>query len=332
MKFRIPLLLEISIAVPIAISAGFRNENVGEDTLAYIDSYNQFGEGGYKFELFYYLLEKFFSTNKFPVGFFFCLISFIGIFFLLRTTREINYTFYHRNDNLTLVLIFLILLASPFFYSVEFNVIRHGVSIFALICSIVTFASSKKKLQLVVAAIFAAGFHYTGIIYLIICFALLHTKWLWSVAVGSFAIIYFTGLTGGIIERFSNITGIDIYNFITEYGVAAEYKSGFRIDFLLFSIALGLVLELQSAPFIWGRDKFIRNLIKIYWLLLVPFLLFGFGAFSDRFLIAPWIYFSIIFAFFLRILLNRQLHLIASQFLLIALIGLFFIRSQDFLR
>src|SRR5690606_16432191 len=70
-------------------------------------------------------------------------------------------------------------------------------------------------------------------------------------------------------------------------------------DFMFFSLSLGLALDFFVRRFVFpSRAERYFSFVKLYWLLIVPFLLFGFGAYSDRLLFGAWLYFSLVIGVF----------------------------------
>jgi hypothetical protein len=93
------------------------------------------------------------------------------------------------------------------------------------------------------------------------------------------------------------VSGFELYKKITEYGVNEGYRTGVRFDFAIFSIIFGFLFEIIGMSISSLKERLkIKQCIKLYWVTLLPFFFFGFGAFSDRLLFTSWIYLSFLAA------------------------------------
>ena len=87
------------------------------------------------------------------------------------------------------------------------------------------------------------------------------------------------------------------------YGADALYVRGVRYKFLLFTVGLGVFFDTfcRNAKHQCIKSHFFK-LLKVYWLLIIPFCLLGYGAYSDRFLFPAWSYLSYLGAIVLKII------------------------------
>jgi len=116
-----------------------------------------------------------------------------------------------------------------------------------------------------------------------------------------------------------------LYQTIVNYGVYAEHTSGIRLDFAGFTIVAGLFFWLIGTYFLHEdkRTKFI-NLVKIYWILTIPFFCLGFAGFSDRYLYPAWLYLSILSAIFSNFYIPKSAFSTLTLYLVWLLSSLFF--------
>lgn len=293
-----PLFFIISLQIVLAILIGFRNETIGSDTYRYAELYQTLKnclcfDGGVElgFQLYNYL----FAYAKQSTAIYFTGISLL-IFLLLNfvTLKFIN-IFYFSSDRdyeywLLVYLIFFIFLLSPFFVSAHINAIRQGIASFVVYLSLFFFITKNWKLFLLTALI-ASSIHHTALMYLAFSPLLLLTLNRLILIVVLLTISYLSGLSEFLLHHLSDMTGLGIYEKVVNYQLKVSYQRGVRWDFTLFSIFLALI------PYFICRylviDKFKDGMItalKVYLVLLIPFFLFGYAAFSNRFLYTAWLY------------------------------------------
>jgi len=93
--------------------------------------------------------------------------------------------------------------------------------------------------------------------------------------------------------------GVDFLSFALNYGAEAEYKTGVRLDFLLFSwLAITPILPAAlGRPTYNAVPHLAAKVLNIYLVLLIPFLLLGYKAFSDRYALPAWLFLSVVMAY-----------------------------------
>ncbi|KTC81416.1 EpsG family protein [Legionella brunensis] len=295
---RVILFILLSI-IFLAIAVGCRPDFVGSDTKNYIllythsltmDTLNtQYGA------LFNFFSSIFFYLHLSSASFFtfislinFCSLGLIA--FKLHKYLELESSVFF-----TFLLLLACLSFSPFYYSVQINVIRQGTATISLLLFFLLLLCRNGPLPLIATALFAFGFHKTTIIYLFFSVLTFFSYSFVSITTFVLAFFYVVGLTKKSFFWLSQNTPIDLYDKIYSYGLTAGYNSGNRIDFTCFTIFSGLLFFIIGKYFLSdiNQKKFFQ-LLKIYWILTIPFFLMGFAAFADRYLLPAWFYLSIL--------------------------------------
>lgn len=319
----------VLIACFLIFTVGFRPDYVGTDTKNYVLYYNSICQGHLaqrQFEYFFHLIALFvslFSTSSSVFLSLITLIDFILVAILVKklldfADKKIDF---YRLFFLLGTLFFL----SPFFFSITVNVIRHGIAILSLFIFCILLAFRTNLLALIPLGAIALGFHRTSII--IIVFSLLifltYRAVLYTTLTSAF--FYLSGLTAKFIYLLSKITGIDLYFKISSYAIFTGYNSGIRYDFAVFTILMGALFHFLNRYFLAVEDRlFFLKLLKIYWILVLPFFFFGFAAYSDRYLLAGWLYLSVLTAVFLGLLTRKYRVSIQWDFLIFICSAMYF--------
>jgi hypothetical protein len=185
----------------------------------------------------------------------------------------------------------MFLLLSPVFVNASINATRQGLAAFPIIAALLAF-QGRRWVAFVVWSAVATGFHYSALLYIALApVLLLPPRWLQGVAALAFA-AYAAGLTM-IATR---ILSPSAYAAVMAYGPYAVYRAGVRLDFAVFTLFwYGLpMLVARSVREPWaGR---IVDLQGVYLVLVLPFLLVGWGNYSNRFLLPAWLFASLVVA------------------------------------
>jgi hypothetical protein len=185
----------------------------------------------------------------------------------------------------------MVLLLSPVFVNAAINATRQGLAAFPIIAALLAFQRRSWFAFAVMSAV-ATGFHFSALLYIALApVLLLPPRWLRVVAALGFA-AYATGLTMMAVRILSPAA----FAVVMAYGTDATYRAGVRLDFAAFSLFwYGLpMLLVRTVREPWaGR---IVDLQGVYLVLMLPFLLVGWGNYSNRFLLPAWLYASLVLA------------------------------------
>lgn len=111
------------------------------------------------------------------------------------------------------------------------------------------------------------------------------------------SVSYSIGFSENFIAWISKILNLGVYEKISNYQLNVNYERGVRYDFLVFSLLVGLIPYFIYQFISTERyRKGLALLLKIYLLLLIPFLIFGFANFSNRFVYTAWLFLPFIAA------------------------------------
>ncbi|WP_157737139.1 EpsG family protein [Legionella lansingensis] len=308
----------LTTAVLLVLAVGSRPNFVGSDTAAYANYYDRLHNHlsvyinyEYFFQTIAKLLTRFFSTPEF----FFACIAIINCALITILVLKLSAVIEHKIETFQLFFLMgVFLLLSPFFFAVMANVIRHGTAILALFIFYVTLISRTNLLLLALSLIIALGFHYTSIIGIAFSPLLFLRYRAIFYLVLIMVCLYMSGLSERMIHFISTLTPLDLYSKIQGYRLDIGYKSGIRLDFALFTLAAGVISSGFGKYFLNADDRAVFfPLIKIYWVLVLPFFFFGFAAFSDRYLLSGWLFLSVLGAVFLGLLLRN--YLVSARYL-----------------
>lgn len=185
----------------------------------------------------------------------------------------------------------MFLLLSPVFVNAAINATRQGLAAFPIIAALLAF-QGRRWVAFVVMSAVAAGFHYSALLYVALApVLLLRPRWLQLVAALAFA-AYATGLTLVAVRTLSPAA----YTVVMAYGPYAVYRSGVRLDFAVFSLFwYGLPMVVARAV----REPWAGRIVDlqgVYLVLVLPFLLVGWGNYSNRFLLPAWLFASLVVA------------------------------------
>lgn len=276
----------------LAFIVGNRSTYVGTDTENYMYFYDQViacncSPAG--FEPIFGFLARGLAILSTEVDLLFICISFLQLFLLVAMSRQLSqYLGFERNDYRVILLTVAFSFLSPFFMAAQINIIRQGVAALA-VCSAIIAMAEKRLRPALIWGVLAIGFHFSAVLYIAVL-PLFYLKFRnRAVIFGLLVCCYTLGLSEILIRIVSETLNISLYSLVANYGVEADYRSGVRIDFLLFSlapIAGAIILHINSTSVLF-RER-IKRIGELYSLLLLPFLLLGWGGYSDRYAFGAW--------------------------------------------
>ena len=280
------------LTIPFFIYAvywGTRHIDVGTDTpayinmsLAYLNADPTFLNSIDKGFLAIISLSHFFSDRPEALLITVCFLEAIcfygvGVLFL----RKPFYIFIYA----------IFLLSSPFYLSININILRHGIAIAVALLGMGLTLHIRHPLYKILAAYPPTLFHnIAGLMTLPIFISINRTNLIWLWLTLSFT-SYFSSLYSSFFTQY--LTGRYADYALTE----TTYRIGFRPDFTLFS-SLPLLL-LFIVPF---RKMSIdtRRVFNAYLLINGLGLTMNFISFSDRLLTNSWVIIPLLFALVLR--------------------------------
>lgn len=283
------LLLTTAIAI--------RDPSIGADTQTYTNKFlggvacKCIGESEIGFEAFLYPMYLL-SFSPELIFFTISLLIFILIFynskkivdsFSMELESKNNYKYY--------ITVFSIFIMVPVVIQIHINAIRQGISaLFFLLSFLYLLEESKKKSLLYL--IISISFHYSAFLvlpfYILFLYSKVRVNVTFSVATFLFlllSIIYVLGLSEEVVKYFSTLLHLPVWEAVSTYGEGSSYRVGVRYDFYLFTLMLLLPVFFLSLSNRNIRTYFIFLVVST-----IPFLLLGWGAYSNRYIFNVWLY------------------------------------------
>ncbi|MBO8140916.1 MAG: EpsG family protein [Firmicutes bacterium] len=275
----------------LALKIGYRDRGIGTDYLGYYKYYEQARNGNLvadDSEPGYQALIFLGSLLRIPPELFFATVAFLQMWLTLWAIRVIMTSAFgkgSRADTLTLISA-AFLLIWPFYWNSILNVLRQGLAI-PLVLVGYTRLQERRFAKGLVALAAASSFHWSSVAFAAVSLISIgfHRLTIW-LTMGSVA-IYMIQISGNILQQIETSIGVPLYSMVMDYGAGATYRSGYRYDFLAFSM-IPLILSMMTGIGHFGRP-YKQRLQQLYSTLLLPFLWFGFGNYSDRLLLPAWI-------------------------------------------
>lgn len=301
MKTRNGIFL-IWVFIVSSFAIGFRSFDVGTDTAQYIRHFNTSIETNHivdnfeiGFSLLMYVAGK--ISNDYRV--FFTLVALIisityiylfsKIFFDNKDRKYLNYT--------DIAMICFLMFISSWYFAFTTNGLRQGIALPILYLSLYYFVFEKKKIKSIVYFSLSLIFHVSGLLFtpfiLLLNKKRLYIWFLWLLLL----IGYFLGTNEVLVKMISDYMGLPLYKVIKYYAVVrgenpeSSLYHGFDLRFVLYTAfwpiigELSIILRKKNMV----DDLFVlKNIIKIYITMNLPYFLFGFGGFSNRYAAMSW--------------------------------------------
>lgn len=323
----VPFITLLLISVFIDIFAiGFRPRTVGSDTTVYMTYYNEIltnGSSAFQFDYLFDWLVRCTTSLNFSARYFFTSIALINFLSCALITNVLANYFYKQLSFYRLFfLVTSLFFLSPFFLSLQTNVLRQGLSTLILLFYFLLLLEGAPLLILTLVALLAQGFHHTSIFYILFT-PLFYFKYSFVMrSIGACAILYLLGINQYLINQLVP----SFYNKIATYGAYSAYNSGIKYKFVLFTLFCGFGFQVLGKYFLRGTErKQFFYILKIYWILTIPFFLFGFAAYADRYLLPAWVYLSILSASFIGLSLKKYNISIYWYYLLFLFTSVYFL-------
>ncbi|MHA3083452.1 EpsG family protein [Acinetobacter sp. ANC 5383] len=300
-EFKKDILLQNKLAhyvillplIALIIITGFREYNVGTDTMNYynllwLDNSEFTFNGEFMFSLIAFVLHVF----ELDYTFFIFLIALIFYLFIYKALK--NYIELYKAN---LLISFFAYLSLPSFLSMSINVIRQGVSLAILLYAYSLFLRKNDLFKVILFTFLALIFHLTSIIPILIFLIAYFIPCNKNKAFNFLLLIYFIALISAYLNYgFLNISPalVDLLGNDRRAGYlsgdSSEYKVGFKFQFVVFNTFF-LFLSLYVRRKLKNDDiKHNYNILISYYIIssIVLFLAFQLP-FSDRWGLFSWI-------------------------------------------
>lgn len=323
---RIFLWISIFIfSLTLSYFVGQRDLSIGVDSLNYYNFFMHLDRAQVDYvrisEPFFVAMTLISLSLSSDYRYYFSIISFFSFFSLSGSYFRILDSINLPSKRVVLLTFtsLIILILIPFFWAVQLNVLRVGLSVPFIFLAINSF-SNKKNILGFVYFIIAGLFHYSAFMYFFIyiirnLFYKNFNKYFYKIFYFIF-FLYIVGLNRIIFESFQ---GVFInYNLYSGYieGGGGVYKSGIRYDFILFSLVFLVLIYFVNIK---NNNEYLARFCMGCHILVMPFLFFGHLPFSDRLLLPFWLLIPIILTFLMELIFYKKIWfnsiLIISPFL-----------------
>lgn len=273
---------------------GTRALDIGTDTSVYAGFYETLGHTAIKTRLepgFVYFSLLISKLGLGVIGYQISLFALLLAIAFVACRKYFRYIGGGRGFAIFLTASLMLLFVSPMFVNGSINAVRQGLAALLIFTALLSFHQRQWWRFLFVGAL-ATSLHVSSLMYLACAPALLlKARTLrWVAAIAFFA--YVSGLSMKLVQGLVP----SLYTFVQEYAPNPDYRSGVRIDFAVFSI-FWYVLPHMFAPLIREPQReAILHSAGVYLTMVLPFFLVGWGSYSNRFLLPPWLAASLIVA------------------------------------
>lgn len=283
-------ILFIIATLFVSILIANREINNVADTMNYAINFTN----KINFEIYYEFLFDFITyiirlfTESYIVYFF--ILNVMLNFFIFKTS--INLCKYLEINILNFSLyIFCLLLVSSWYHSSAFNGLRQGLALGLSYYAFTLYLVERSKIKSFLFYLSSCFFHYSNFLILpfLILFKLNIDKLF--ILLNILGIFYIFNLNEFFVEKLSNILSLPIYSEIKNYTEDGDvsYRYGFQLDLFIYTMFFVYFYWVMNRFFI-GEKKQLSNIIKIFYILVCPYFIFGFAGYSNRYGVMAWFF------------------------------------------
>lgn len=334
----------ILISSIVSLFIGNRFLDVGRDTEQYLSKFEKYSSIEYAidgYEIGFSLLMHLFSKYTSSAEFFFFFISFLITSIYLFIFNRIHIRNFNKESFSLggMIFFFSLLLMSSWYITMTTNALRQGVALVFLYYGLIDLFYNNKKFKFLIIYLISISFHYS-VIFIGPFLFLKYIRFRYTFALWFLiALGYVYGLNEIIIRLISEKFNLPVYDFIKYYSlqrgvISGGLYNGFSTNFFVYTVFWPLTLliilkirfKVKSSKIIWEH---ILTLIKIYFLLSLPYFIFGFGPFSNRFAMLAWFLVPVLqFHIFNTISFKNTINKFSLTFFLIIFLWFLFFRLQ----
>lgn len=292
--FMLCLMLVVAMCVVSSIVVGTRSIDTGTDTRNYAYFFSSIGHGSLDTRLepgfvFFSSAIRWLGGNV--VAYQTALFAAMLMTVLVATRQYFSFLGEGRGYLTFLLASLALLLLSPMFVNGSINAIRQGLASLLVFASLLAFHQRRWWVFMACGAL-ASSLHYSSLMFLAVAPSLLLNPRLCHLLVLSALTIYSAGLSSTLVMAMSP----SLHAMVMDYSAGSEYRAGTRLDFVVFSSFWYLAPYLLAPLLRQGVSRRIKDGMAVYGIMLLPFFFFGFGNFSNRYLLPAWLAASIFMA------------------------------------
>jgi len=295
------------ITLIISYAVSLRDLNNVADTFNYANNFLEKTTLNFKYEVLFDLLTfgvRFFTDNYI---FYFFIINLVLNFFVFNVLSVFSHIFF-LNRVYFLILSFCIFIFSSWYYVAAFNGLRQGLALVLFYYASVSYFKHNNKLKSFTLMLCSCFFHYSNFLilpFLIFLKLKLNKVFLF---VNIFGVLYFFGVNEIIVKNLSTLFGLPIYDsvkYYTEEFGDASYRYGFQWDLFIYTMGLAYFYFFLNKYFL--KDfLYLSEIIKIFYVLILPYFVFGFASYSNRYGIMAWFFSVFINSLITYLLIKRE--------------------------
>ncbi|HEX5306314.1 MAG TPA: EpsG family protein [Dyella sp.] len=290
----VTLLLLAAAWLAATAVVSLRAEDVGTDThiYAWVFLAMRHGEVATRFEPGFVALTRISSSLGMGV------VGYQATLFLVLLTgaavtarKYLGYLGSHREFLTFLSAVTVLLFVSPMFVNASINAVRQGLAAPLVFAALLAFHRRQWRSFLLLGAL-ASSLHYSSLIYLGFAPVLLLKLRTQRILAAVAFLAYCSGLSMLAVRTLAP----PVYGAVMSYSSGAVYRAGVRLDFAVFSLFWYLLPFLAARLVREPFDERIKRSAAVYMTMVLPFLAVGWGNYSNRYLLMPWIAASFIVA------------------------------------
>lgn len=312
--------LMAAIVITLSYAVANRNVSIGSDTETYITIYHDFAEGVAEPEfepLFVVIMSAsaFFSENyKIFLFLSSCVLLVLALTALFKTVQA-DLPTEKTWPNLQMFMLALLLI-SPIFFALQVNVLRQGLATPLLALGYLA-VTKRNFYPAIVYFVLAVGLHFTSLVFILVAPLLLLSSRVLIALVGLLSLCYLLDYSKLLMSIVFDVLGLSAqFSQLLEFGSGTEYKAGVRPDFWLFTAVL-IFISWVCVRLVLSNGLILKLMLVSF----IPFLLFGYIAYSDRFLLLAWYYFPVLAAAPAWLVLQRLPNLVIAVFGYYCMVG-----------
>lgn len=301
-------LFTILFIASISFVVAYRDIDIG-DTARYLSHYNRIyysSSADYKFEIGFNFFAYLLSRIKFDyVAFFYTTALFISVVYFHLIKLAHNAVFGFEPKRFDIVLSLCLLVYSSWYIVSVSNGLRQGMSLPFLYLALFNFTYNRRIIRGILYLAISISLHYSTVLVVPFLFLLVIPLKMLLVAWILLALGYIFSINEILVFHLSNAAGITLYLQVLEYATEGGEEGrfhGFVLSFFVYTIFWPLaLLAMHYIRFRKYEEHSHRvfGILRIYLVLSIPYFVFGFGAFSNRYALIAWFFLPILQFFML---------------------------------
>jgi hypothetical protein len=273
---------------------GLRGIDVGTDTHAYAGVFLAMRDGfvATRFEPGFVLLTRICSATGMSVAAYQAVLFGVSLVAAaLAARRYFDYLGGTRGYLTFLIAALMFLFLSPMFVNGSINAVRQGMASFLVFAALLSF-QHRRWGRYFLYGILGSSLHYSSLLYLVFApVLLLNLRLQRIIAVVAF-VAYCSGLSMVLVRALLPA----LYAAVMSYSPGATYRAGVRLDFAVFAMFWYFLPYAASRLIRSPFSERIKQGMAVYLAMLLPFFTVGWGNYSNRYLLAPWVAASFVVA------------------------------------